>query len=172
MRHGQSQANAAGLLAGQYDSPLTEYGMQQAVREARLLRDEGRTFDIIISSPLVRAYDTATAVAQGTGYPVSEIVIDDRLMERDSGELVGRPAGLLQAAIKVGAHGVETNHELATRCQSFLDDVQATYADKRVLLVSHAGTGEMLQLLLQKRDSRTFVTDGLSIPNAQVFQLR
>lgn len=171
MRHGQSEANAAGVLAGQSDSPLTEYGMQQAIQEGGLLHDEGRTFDIIMSSPLVRAYDTATAVAQAIGYPQGDIVTDDRLMERDSGELEGQSVDLLQPAIRSGSTQVESNDQFAARCRSFLDEITSTYNGKRVLVVSHAGTGEMLQLLLRGKDIRTFVTDGLAIPNAQVFRL-
>lgn len=171
IRHGQSQANADGVLAGQADSPLTEYGVQQAIQEGGQLHKEGEQFDVIISSPLARAYDTAVAIAQAIGYELDAISIDDRLMERSVGELEGKSTDLLSSAIRDSAMGVETNVDFAARCQEFIDDTMTTYVDKKVLIVAHAGVGEMVQLLVRDKDIATFVTDGLSIPNAQLFRL-
>lgn len=171
MRHGQSQANADGVLAGQSDSPLTEYGVQQAIQEGGQLHKTGQVFDIIYASPLVRAYDTATAVAQAIGYDLNDIVVDERIVERDVGDLEGQSTDLLSRAIHEGGMNVESNEAFSARCREFLEEVMVADKGKRVLVVAHAGVGEMIQLVLHNKDIESFVTDGLAIPNAQVFKL-
>ena len=70
VRHGQSELNAAGRLAGRLDTPLTELGVAQAKAMAASLADLGEPA-AVISSPLQRARDTAAAI----GLPV---VVDQR----------------------------------------------------------------------------------------------
>ncbi|MEO7904318.1 MAG: histidine phosphatase family protein [Candidatus Saccharimonadales bacterium] len=170
IRHGQSQANADGVLAGQLDSPLTELGQHQAQHEGERLAAEGWSFDIIISSPLVRAYDTAVAVANVLHYPLGDIKTDPRLMERHVGELEGRSTGLLAEAIRTNTVGVESNQAMAARCKAVLDDAGRDYAHKTVLLVAHAGVGEVMKGLVED-PMATNHQPGLSIPNAQAFRL-
>lgn len=170
LRHGQSQANAEGVLAGQLDSPLTLLGQHQAQHEGERLAAEGQVFDVIISSPLVRAYDTAVTVATAINYPLGAIEIDPRLMERHAGELEGKSTGLLAQAIATNTYNVESSQILAARCQAVLDDVQDRYGDKTVLLVAHAGVGEVMKGLIEDPTAINHQS-GLSIPNAQVFRL-
>lgn len=80
VRHGQTAANAAGLLLGQADPPLSERGQGQAQALAAALPHPAR----VISSPLLRARDTAAAF----GRPVE---IDERWIEMDYGSLDGQP---------------------------------------------------------------------------------
>ena len=61
-RHGEAVANEAGLLAGsRSDSPLTEKGRKQAIDTANNLR--GHVVDLIVSSSLIRASETAKIIA-------------------------------------------------------------------------------------------------------------
>ena len=84
VRHGESEGNAAGLLLGRMDSPLTGRGRSQA----RSLADAVSGATRLVSSPLSRARETAEAL--GTGLPVE---IDDRWVEVDYGAFDGRPLG-------------------------------------------------------------------------------
>ena len=59
LRHGQSEWNAQGKWQGQADPPLTDLGVQQALRAAEHLRDANFQFDLIASSDLQRAKHTA-----------------------------------------------------------------------------------------------------------------
>lgn len=170
LRHGQSQANADQVRAGQSDSPLTAQGSREAIDEGERLRREGLVFDVIISSPLVRAYETALAVADALGYARDAIVIDARLMERDFGELAGRPIGLHPEAMQSGAMGVESDHALRLRSQAVIDDVVRQYQGRTILLVSHNGVGKMMQSLLRNTSLVGSATDQ-RLPNAQSFQL-
>lgn len=84
IRHGQSEGNAAGILQGHADFPLTPLGAVQARATAeRLAREDIRT---VISSPLLRAAQTADALAAALGVPVEH---DRALMEYDMGEASG-----------------------------------------------------------------------------------
>jgi broad specificity phosphatase PhoE len=80
VRHGESVANVAGLLSGRTESPLSVRGREQAAGLAAGLGTVVR----LISSPLGRARETATAL--GLHVPVE---VDERWIEIDYGELEG-----------------------------------------------------------------------------------
>lgn len=84
VRHGQTERSAGMVYSGQADVPLTALGRDQARRAGDLLTDAG--VDAIVSSPLVRARDTAAAIAAATGLTVE---VDDRLIEVDYGPFEG-----------------------------------------------------------------------------------
>jgi probable phosphoglycerate mutase len=90
VRHGESTGNAAGLLLGRIDSPLTERGAGQARSLSSAVAGATR----LVSSPLARARDTAEAL--GTGLPVE---IDDRRIEVDYGEFDGQPLAAVPAEV-------------------------------------------------------------------------
>jgi len=83
IRHGESVANAQGLLVGRTDAALTERGMAQAAAVHQLL---DRPVLAVRSSPLSRARDTAALL----GLP-SPIAVDDRWIEVDYGEYECQP---------------------------------------------------------------------------------
>lgn len=85
VRHGESEANAAGRFAGRTDSPLTELGRAQAETVAAALADV--RFDRVVSSDLSRARDTAAAIARRQGLAVEAF---PELREIDLGDAVGR----------------------------------------------------------------------------------
>jgi broad specificity phosphatase PhoE len=82
LRHGESTANAAGLLTGRGDVPLTAHGERQAARLGGCLG----AVRALRSSPLGRA--RATAAALGVD---RQVELDDRWVEVDYGELDGVP---------------------------------------------------------------------------------
>lgn len=83
LRHGESVGNAENRLQGHADFPLSETGRQQARALAALWQRQGVWFDGILSSPLVRALDTARIIAEALG--VSRLETDPLWMERDMG---------------------------------------------------------------------------------------
>ena len=84
VRHGESTLNAAGALAGRLDTPLTVLGEAQASAAGGLL---GAVTELR-SSSLLRARQTAELVSD-----TRPLVIDDRFIEIDYGELDGTPLG-------------------------------------------------------------------------------
>jgi probable phosphoglycerate mutase len=84
-RHGNTDWNASNRVQGQIDVPLNAVGRQQAVEASELLVKMRP--DVIVSSDLHRAADTAAALAALTGVPVG---YDKRLRERHFGDWQGR----------------------------------------------------------------------------------
>jgi broad specificity phosphatase PhoE len=84
VRHGQTERSSRGAYSGQLDVPLTSLGREQAQRCAERLA--GTDVDAIYTSPLVRALQTAQAVAEASGV---SLTIDDRLIEVDYGPFEG-----------------------------------------------------------------------------------
>jgi broad specificity phosphatase PhoE len=92
-RHGQTAPNRDGLVLGRADPELTGEGRRQAAALAAALAGEPVT--AILTSPLVRARQTAEAIGAASGLPVT---VDERLLEIDWGTWEGRPAGSLAVA--------------------------------------------------------------------------
>ncbi|MDX6485766.1 MAG: hypothetical protein QOF43_919, partial [Gaiellaceae bacterium] len=86
VRHGESEANAAGVFAGQTDSPLTAKGREQAKLVAKALRPVH--FGRVVASTLSRTKDTAAEIAAGRGIAVETF---DGLKEIDLGAAAGKP---------------------------------------------------------------------------------
>ena len=85
VRHGLTNSNVEKRMMGtRVDESLNETGIAQ-VKEAAKKLDRG--FDIIISSPLKRAKESADIIAAELNVPV---IVDDNLKERDSGEGSGK----------------------------------------------------------------------------------
>ncbi len=68
IRHGETTGNDAGRFQGSTDCPLSEQGRRQIDRLGERCRD--LPFDVLISSPLVRARDTAKAANRYHGLPL------------------------------------------------------------------------------------------------------
>lgn len=87
LRHGQSTANVAGVLAGRTEGvELEEKGRAQAAAVAGRLA--GVRFDLLVSSPLLRCRQTIAPLAEATGLAVS---YDERFSEIDYGSWSNRP---------------------------------------------------------------------------------
>ena len=81
VRHGQSQANESGLIAGHVDPPLTALGERQATA----LSEELSGVDVVIASPLTRARRTGELAAPGR-----EVIVSPDFIELDYGSFDGR----------------------------------------------------------------------------------
>ncbi len=84
VRHGQTASSARLAYSGRSDIPLTQTGREQALEAARRLAGAG--IDAVVTSPLARARDTAQAIADATGAPLT---VDERLTEVDYGRFEG-----------------------------------------------------------------------------------
>ena len=86
-RHGQNEDNANGILNGHRDLPLTKIGIAQANEVAEKIKATELSFDNVLSSPLIRAFETAKIITDINNLPVPIIV--DELIERDFGKMTG-----------------------------------------------------------------------------------
>jgi phosphoglycerate mutase (EC 5.4.2.1) len=84
IRHAQSVSNVQRILSDDINKyPLTDEGRQQAKETAKELR-KIPTVTRLYSSPILRAYQTASIIGEELGLVP---IIDDRLRERELGEL-------------------------------------------------------------------------------------
>jgi 2,3-bisphosphoglycerate-dependent phosphoglycerate mutase len=142
LRHGESEGNAAGIIQGQLDYPLTEKGRQQARALAQLWQTQQVMFDYVIASPLQRARHTAEAVAAALNLPLE---IDPAWLERSFGVGEGKnPEEIRRQNPKVDFHhpfysiaeGGESALDLYLRASAALQTIMRRPAG-RYLIVSH-----------------------------------
>jgi broad specificity phosphatase PhoE len=93
LRHGESTGNAESRWQGQSDYPLTERGRAQAHALANRWKSEAAKFDLVISSTLARAKETAGIIASTLNAPLE---FDELWVERDIGEMEGLTAAEVQ----------------------------------------------------------------------------
>jgi len=175
IRHGETSWNAERRLQGHTDIPLNATGMLQARQMAQALKDIKLTFDVLYTSDLKRASDTANAVVELFGV---EALVDGELRERHFGKLQGlsiseaplkRP-DIWQAHIARDLEhdlgGGESIQQFALRVQNALDKIQARHTGKTILIVSHGGTLDMMyRIASQQALSAERIA---SVPNASL----
>jgi broad specificity phosphatase PhoE len=86
IRHGETDWNRRNIIMGSMDIPLNELGFKQAHEVSHLLENE--EFEVIISSPRIRAQQTAELIAKKTHKP---LVLEEGLVEINWGEAEGTP---------------------------------------------------------------------------------
>ncbi len=96
VRHGQTSWNALGVLQGNADVPLDETGVAQA--EALANSTYNKTVNAVYSSPLSRAYDTASAIATVHQLPVK---VHGNLREIGVGIYTGYKAIQIPSEIRI-----------------------------------------------------------------------
>lgn len=136
VRHGQTAANAAGLLQGHRDLPLNDVGRAQATALARVLAPVVAQGARVVCSPLRRAWETASTVA-------SEVFVDPAWIEMDYGTLDGASPGDIGADVwrrwRADEHfapaGGESHHRLHGRV--FEACVRAAEQATDIIVVSH-----------------------------------
>lgn len=90
IRHGRTPHNNLGLFTGWEDPPLAEDGVQDAKNAGRLLKRHGMEFDVVYTSWLTRAIQTAYHVLEELDCVWLPVVQSWRLNERMYGALTGK----------------------------------------------------------------------------------
>lgn len=130
VRHGETVDNARQIMQGQTQGELNEQGKKQAAQVARRLSCE--SIDIVVSSDLRRAVQTAEMIAEPHGLSV---IMTPLLRERDWGGFTGRFIPDLRG--EPWPDDIESEQELLQRAITFLKKMTATYEGKRVVAVGH-----------------------------------
>ena len=147
VRHGETLWNKEKKIQGQSDIPLNEYGIELAHVTADAMKDI--SFDIVYSSPLLRAKETADILVKDRNL---EVYTDSRLVEMSFGEGEGESLPEIHTHPEMKLHnfihnpgeyippiGGETFEELYIRCKSFIDEVILPAESKydSMLIVGH-----------------------------------
>ena len=146
VRHGQSAGNAAGRFGGHSPTPLSDLGFEQARLTAEALAKEN--VNVIYSSDLLRAVQTAEPLSKLTGIP---IITKPEFRERNVGVLEGLTFDESKsefpndyyALVNRNIHHVITEGEsysnLLDRIKGELRDIIRRHRGERVAIFTHTG---------------------------------
>lgn len=181
VRHGQSERNVAkerAKIAGSstvwgsslrdVDTPLTPLGVQQAIATGKFLREK-TDFDIIFSSPYLRALQTSQHIS-GQLATVPRLIVEERIREIEFGAL----DGLTHDGVRVhypdewvrrqreGKYwyrppGGESRPDVALRVHSFLGTLTRDYRQKKVLVACHSVVVLIFRRLLERWDEAKYM---------------
>ncbi len=134
IRHGQTDWNLDGLMQGRTDIPLNGTGREQALVAASAL--SGERWDAVVSSPLVRARETAELIAATLGVPLAGSY--DELVEQDFGAAEGTPVSELDVRWpERDFAGKEPDEEVGARGLRGIERIAGDHDGARVLVVAH-----------------------------------
>ncbi|MBE5945007.1 MAG: histidine phosphatase family protein [Lachnospiraceae bacterium] len=171
VRHGQTMWNKEKRLQGSVDIELNDNGKELAIITGQNLMDT--TIDIIYSSPLKRAHETARLIRNGRDI---NIITDDRLRELNFGSMEGV---CYEQLYQEKTHGFkyfftephlyyppkdgETLNHLCDRASEFMSQVieplEATC--ERVMIVAHGAMNKALMTHVKKHSLEDFWSGGL-----------
>lgn len=154
VRHGESTYNAAQIITGNFDAPLTEHGRKQAREQAEALCEV--MIDYAFCSPLERAHETLT-IYLDTLHQHPPVTVAPELIERDLGTITGRPESEFPSdrwrewfSWDGCPDGGESYHTIHDRLIPwFKEHILPLSHDKNVLVVSHNAIMKVLQQFLE-----------------------
>lgn len=181
VRHGQSEHNVAkeqakasgaattwGGTLRDVDTPLTALGVQQAIQTGTFLQGVA-TFDVIFSSPYMRAVQTSQHIAQQLD-PAPTIILEERVRELEFGTLDGLTHhGIKERYPEEWARreregkywyrppGGESRPDVALRVHSFLGALTRDFRQKKVLVVCHSVVVLIFRRLLERWDEAKYL---------------
>jgi len=139
IRHGQTDWNSRGLIQGITDNPLNSKGIEQAENAANLLLKTDPNWDIILPSPLSRAYNTALIIAKYLNYE-KEIIKNPLFQERKFGVAEGEILNkkMYEEIFQEKIPGMEKLSDLKKRGIEALLEIDKKYSGKRVIVTTHS----------------------------------
>jgi probable phosphoglycerate mutase len=176
VRHGETDWNRDRRFQGHADQPLNEAGREQA----RALADElaGERIDVVYTSDLVRAHETAEIVAARLGV---DVVARSELREIDVGDWEGLTWPEIEERHPEGArawhehgHGWEsgeTYDQLGERIIAALQRIAADHPAQRVLVVGHGGTVRAIRAFIEGLSVADSRRQSPAIGNCEVFRV-
>lgn len=163
LRHGQTDWNINFLLQGVTDIPMNQTGIEQVKLAAQAIKAED--WDVVLTSPLSRARQTAEIIAGVHGY--TEIIEQELLIERSFGEAEGLSHEQWRAKYSNldVIPGGESRTQLAERSRLLLETISQELAGKRVLAISH---GALIRTLIAIASNNELPRDGERLGNASL----
>ena len=162
-RHGETAWNTAHIFRGRVDVPLSDIGLDQAERLGEYL--SGDKIDVIYSSPLGRAVQTAGPIAHHQGLDVNTVA---NIIDIDYGEWQGLPSAevkekypelyqdWLDTPEQVRMPAGESLEDVRSRALPFLEDAVMRCGEGRIVLVSHRVVNKVLICALLRLDNSSF----------------
>ena len=177
MRHGESESNVQRILNADPSrkNGLTEKGQQQII-DACL---QFKHVDLIISSPLQRAQETASIVARQLKISPELVLMDENIREVGMGEFEGQPYEAKDSSFKdirekftTSVKGTETLNEARNRVGRVIFDLEKKYQGKTILIVGHGDPLWILEAVAQGANTDVAIQLGKNyIKNGEVRQI-
>ncbi len=167
VRHGETEWNRQRRIQGSTDISLNDTGRAQAARTGGLLAR--RDWDGILSSPLSRAYETASIIADRVGLAAPGTL--DDVVERAYGEAEGLTDRQLSARFPPGAivPGRESREDVAARVLPALLAVAEQHPGERFIITTHGG---VIRTVLNAVAPGADVHRGVAISNGSIHSFR
>ena len=148
IRHSTTVWNEKGITQGQTNNRLSKSGIEKTLLVAKSL--ENVEFDVIFTSPLMRAVQTANLLNTNKKF---RIVKDSRLIDINQGEFTGKVYKTLtseQLKIKIERKGknMESYKSVFMRTLDFYNEQIKGSGYKNVLIVTHSINASSLELIL------------------------
>lgn len=171
VRHGQTDDNKNHIIQG--NNPLNENGRKQVEETALILKDI--QFDVCFCSPMKRTVETMESIVKY--HTETPIIMDERLKERNYGDLVGICYDTISqySAIRwnqkyIIHETVETPNQLFERVSGFYDEILPQYKGKNILIIAHSGIARMTYFYFNGKPKDEDYT-GFEIKNAHILQI-
>ena len=171
VRHGETIWNHEKRVQGITDIPLTLEG----IKNTKELKDlvSSLNIDVVISSPLSRARETAKILVDSK-LPIN---IDDRIKERDWGMNEGASIDEVDrwdcwdVILNTKVQNIECIQDFMYRVSSFIEEIKEKYKDKNVLVVTHSAVIRVIHYMLGN-----IPEDGnlsrINIPNLRIIEYK
>ena len=139
VRHGKTVLNENKLIQGRGDYPLSSLGIEEVKKIAKGFSKEQLKFDIIYSSPLSRAYDTALIFKEELGFK-GDIIVKNELIEREFGLAEKEPItdAIFDKVENDDIEGLEKSDNLKKRIYNVLYEIAKNSQNKTVIVFCHA----------------------------------
>lgn len=141
LRHGETDENKAHHIQGQRDIPLNDTGIAQAHLVGNYLKRNNIMFDMIFTSPLIRASKTAEIVKEEIGFN-GDVVSNQAFIERCFGVKEGCDV-CPEVFIEINndtAIGLEKSYLIQKRVKDEVLRLSNIYPDANFLVVAHSHT--------------------------------
>ena len=169
VRHGQTDWNKEHKVQGITDIPLNAKGRKDAEELIPLVKE--LKLDIVISSPLARARETAKIITNGN-YPINT---DDRIKERDWGLNEGAPLSDVDkwdcwdVVLNTRVQNIEPVQDFMYRVSSFIEEIKHKYKDRNVLIVTHSAVSRVIHYMLEQIPEDANLSR-IDIPNLRIIE--
>ena len=171
VRHGETIWNVEKKVQGITDIPLTEKGKKDAEELQELIST--LNIDVVISSPLIRARETAEILIDSK-LPINT---DDRIKERDWGMNEGALISEVDrwdcwdVILNTKVQNIECIQDFMDRVSNFIEEIKIKHENKNVLVVTHSAVSRVIHYLLGTIPEDANLSR-IDIPNLRIIEYK
>lgn len=171
MRHGVTIWNEKGITQGHTQNHLSQTGIIKTIKTAEKFKDE--KFDIIICSPLKRAFQTAQIMNK---YHNVKILKDNRIIDTDQGIFSRRKYSSLtlkekeEKRLRTKQTKMESYESVIKRVTNFINSIKINYPYNNILIVTHNYIATFIEMILSNKEIN--IKDDQSLKNFEPSQIK